>query len=336
MSNNNNLSSNKFESAIWAMKLVLLCVGIISTFIFFKFVIIPYIFFVFGSLPNAWISIRIWLSPPYIYILVNFIIIIIAASNLSLQNIHFDFDKLKNRTFFGKNSVNKEQDSSYEIWNEVFVQHEYIEEVKIRKPTSMKVEESNSSDTFSTDSCLTDSGDSKNPNDKTVSERSCFDMNPKIVSSNHQENKLDAETYLNPCSVTLSQVNNCIDNVLTSDEMKDSMEDTWRFIKEGKGKPQTRQLKKSETWEAPPRVPVKSDSVGGEEKDHDPVSWAKKELRKSDTFNDRMSLRRDKSMSQDELNRRSEAFIKKFFNDMKLQRQESDQRYMEMVNREVS
>ena len=55
---------------------------------------------------------------------------------------------------------------------------------------------------------------------------------------------------------------------------------------EGQGKGASRQLKKSETWDTPPRLVV----VGGDgDKDdnddqNDPVAWARRELRKSETF----------------------------------------------------
>jgi len=41
---------------------------------------------------------------------------------------------------------------------------------------------------------------------------------------------------------------------------------------------------------------------GGGGGDNDPVAWARRELRKSDTFKDSVSLRREKLISQDELN----------------------------------
>lgn len=46
-------------------------------------------------------------------------------------------------------------------------------------------------------------------------------------------------------------------------------------------------------------------------------------------------IRKEASVGQDDLNRRVEAFIKKFNEDLRIQRQESLQQFMDMINRGV-
>ncbi|KAK2639196.1 hypothetical protein Ddye_026991 [Dipteronia dyeriana] len=113
-----------------------------------------------------------------------------------------------------------------------------------------------------------------------------------------------------------------------------TLESTWKTITEGRAMPLNRHLKKSDTWDThvrqntPPPAP---------------------KMKKSDTFNDggggggdnlgRLSressvgrLKKEPSLSQDELNRRVEAFIKNFNEDMRLQRQRSLDQYNEMIS----
>lgn len=122
----------------------------------------------------------------------------------------------------------------------------------------------------------------------------------------------------------------------------ETMESTWKMITEGRHMPLTRHLNKSDTFQS------RNESSN--------VTNNRKAVKKSETFKDRTNyenenqhlspssssnlspatsgkLKKEGSLSQDELNRRVEAFIKKFNDDMRLQRQESLNQYMEMVNR---
>lgn len=113
---------------------------------------------------------------------------------------------------------------------------------------------------------------------------------------------------------------------------QDTLESTWKTITEGRAMPLARHLRKADTWE----------THGGRHHNQTPEN---QKMTKSETFKDRTNnsiltqspgsgkLKKESSLGQDELNRRVEAFIKKFNEDMRLQRQESLKQYREMINR---
>ncbi|KAL2253879.1 uncharacterized protein LOC105168696 [Sesamum indicum] len=130
------------------------------------------------------------------------------------------------------------------------------------------------------------------------------------------------------------------------DEADDTIEATWKAITGGgKQRPERKHLKKSETWNV--RTPPHRQSAAAVEslkfsEELLKPTTARKELRKSETFADsvmsitrRGGLRRDPSVGLDEFNKQVEAFIKKFNNEMRLQRQESEQRFLDMLKRGV-
>lgn len=110
----------------------------------------------------------------------------------------------------------------------------------------------------------------------------------------------------------------------------ESLDATWKAIMERQGK-QTAQLKKSQTWDSPPRL-IRAVADGGEE---DAAAWARNEVKKSEMFKQTLSFRRRISMSSEELKSRAEAFIEMVNRNIRLQRQESEQRFLQALKRSV-
>ncbi|KAH9603194.1 hypothetical protein KSS87_021914 [Heliosperma pusillum] len=104
---------------------------------------------------------------------------------------------------------------------------------------------------------------------------------------------------------------------------QETLESTWRTLTEGRPMPLARHLKKSDTFSGaqqelaspPVHIMKKLDtfSYGSSDPESPSPSTSPGSARK---------LRREPSLSQDELNRRVEAFIRKFNEEMRLQRQQ--------------
>ncbi|KAK7314743.1 hypothetical protein VNO77_33271 [Canavalia gladiata] len=299
--NPSSLKSNRFETAIWAAKFLLMSVGVISTLVLLKVAIVPYTFhLVLSTLPRLWVSARSWLTLPFLYIIVNFIIITIAASS----NFHHKPFSDSHAPSDVKHTTTTVSDSAtHPTQSENQTNEPKEEEKEVVEEAEEEEEEEGGG-----------GGGGGEEEQRGIEEV--------------EDTGLSCDKF-----VIDPSPEKCTNDYDSDDKGDDTLEATWRAIMEGQGKTMRPQLKKSDTWSARIAKAEPFQHNGDEGGDDDPVAWAQKELKKSETFNDRASLRREKSMSPEELNRRAEAFIKMFNNQMKLQRLESYQRFKEMVNR---
>ncbi|PON68274.1 hypothetical protein TorRG33x02_262560 [Trema orientale] len=311
----------RFETIIWAGKLLLLFAGMVSTLTLVKAAVIPYaVDLALSTVPQIWMSFRSWvMSPLYIYIVVNFIIVAIAATSTFQP---------RNDNDSSSNDNNKKTDHSIQSQQ----QKVQLQEDKTASNTLTDIlfagdpspEINSGEDTGGYPITKT-----RNHGEEEEEKRVSTIVGGRLLAGDKSpETKSGAYSGENPMTRTEEE----------EEEDSSTLEATWKAIMAG------RKLKKSESWDVAPRLA----RAGGHDDDDDdnqvkmkmkmkgeddPVSWARREMRKSDTFSDRVSLRREKSMSPEELNQRAEAFIKKVNNDIRLQRLESDQRFLDMVNR---
>lgn len=140
--------------------------------------------------------------------------------------------------------------------------------------------------------------------------------------------------------------------VKSTPKRHETMEDTWKAIMEGRSMSLSRNNLKSSSWDYSDLENQGRKIIGFgdlDQLDQAPSTSPSPGMmmKKSETFKDRTNqqppavatsnskaLWKEPSLSQDELNKRVEAFINKFNEQMRLQRQESLNQYLEMINRE--
>lgn len=308
--------------------------------------------------PLLWSSILSWLKPPYLYVIINCIIITIAASSRfhhshSTANSTTTHDQIEK--FPMDEYLHDEMKiSTLEIQTRHFGGLESRAEIDYQDREEVREEAAHHEQVVTEDKGIVNAvavlEDSKNETvDDFVLSKSTWVPPFKRIDSS--ENNLLLPDNLSPVEKPL--VSSRFGHrkfVKASPEggralrvakpkRHETLENTWKTITEGRAMPITRHVKKSETFK---------DTWENHGSQFNTSVVDPHEVKKSTTFKDRTNyqlplvnssspssgkLRKEPSLSQDELNRRVEAFIKKFNEEMRLQRQESLNQYKEMTSR---
>ncbi|KAL5715658.1 hypothetical protein ACHQM5_017449 [Ranunculus cassubicifolius] len=320
-------SNNLFLS----VKISVISVSIVSLAIALKHFLPLLCDFLVSELPRMWISLQAWLTPPYLYFVINFIIVSIAASS------RFQQQKVEESTVESAVTIPVPVKIQTEFQQNFVgvsaVYDEHIELMKMPEPESvnqvaevprvMEIEKNKEEQTVdeSVDSSLIEmpirTGSMEIPLEYA------FSKEKPPVSARFGHRKIAKGNPEGGKSLRVAK----------PPKRQDTLESTWKMITEGRSMPLARHLKKSDTWETNSHP---NDMVPGEQET---------QVKKSETFNNRTNtsstltraqggsgkLKKEPSLSQDDLNRRVEAFINKFNEEMRLQRLESLNRYKETM-----
>ncbi|XP_060189703.1 uncharacterized protein LOC132618720 isoform X2 [Lycium barbarum] len=250
-----------------SMKILLISIGAVSSALAIKS-FVPLVLYEF---PTIWTGLISWLKPPYLYVLLNGIIILIAATSLSHRQEQHSSDQSQPLI-----SPQPQTEISRSNMSEYMPEPEQVVE-----------------------------------NDEFVISNSAIKPLPEVETELLQrlatDKPLVSSRFGHRKPLTRSSPEGVQSLRVARVKRHETLESTWKKITEGRHVPLTRHINKLDTWQ--------NQNRGNES----PVQHIKRRL--------------EPSPSKDELNRRVESFIKKFNEEMRLQREQSLQQYKEMINR---
>ncbi|KAI3675423.1 hypothetical protein L1987_85013 [Smallanthus sonchifolius] len=318
-----------------SLKLGLLSATVVSTAVMFN-LLSPFITnLAISDLPIIWTTLTSWLRPPYLYVIINFIIITIVASS-RLQSSKIDGSDHSLSTYsspaepvkvvhaaelvppINHESVDIAPRFNHETLDEdMKVAKEAYEEIKMNRVVVVN---------------------------RSVISMSAWtppDVNQATLSFPVEKPQVSARfSHRKPAKATPEGGKTL---GVAKPKRQDTLESTWKAINEVRSIPLTKHLRKSDTWETHSNrnskefltethseKMTKSETFDVHRRNAVKPPPPPSKLRRSGGSG---RLKKEPSLGQEELNRRVEAFIKKFNEDMRLQRQESLNQYMEMINR---
>ncbi|XP_062095210.1 uncharacterized protein LOC133801085 isoform X2 [Humulus lupulus] len=338
-----------------SVKALLISIGVVLMSLAMK-VSIPLMMEFLGShVPFMWSSFATWLRPPYLYIIINGIIITIVASS----RLHHHHDDQVEMTKPAHDPMTNFSDKPGNSSNGYYVETKIVssefgmsEQIRPTPLYQQSEEEEEEAAVTKSDEAY----DDDEPVDKyeTHDHHEAILSRSLLVETPSPPRRSDSpEIFYPPVEKPLVSARFAHRKPfkpipeggksalkVSRPKRHETMENTWKAITEGRSMPLSRHMKKCESFENNGR----HFNVGELERSQ-PL------FKKSETFKDRTNqpapaqhgtyssspvpskIRKEPSLGQDELNKRVEAFIQKFNEEMRLQRQESLNQYMEMINR---
>ncbi|KAI3466643.1 hypothetical protein Pfo_023306 [Paulownia fortunei] len=285
-----------------------------------------------NEVPVIWSIILPWLKPPYLYIVMNAIIITIAVSSRFQQNQseppvhsqHLISVKTPPPADFASFSAQPEVGTSVEEPQAAYESEDSVVELKAVMVNGSKVDIETEEET------LADTEAEAEDVFLALSTLTCNTLPQEILSPEFQleyllpvrDKPLISSRFGHPKPIRTTSER--VRSLRVARE--ETLESTWKKITEGASRA---------TREAPQEVRQAGAARPSPDRvrDHVPKSRSFEEGRSdhnSPLGPASTRIRKEPSLSQDELNRRVEAFIKKFKDEMRLQSQESLNKFMVM------
>ncbi|KAH0455142.1 hypothetical protein IEQ34_017066 [Dendrobium chrysotoxum] len=275
--------------------------------------------FLVAGAPQFYGSVASWLTPPYLYLIVNGIIISIAATSRYQKTVVAD----------GQLPPFSEQANFHVEDADLLAE---VQDLRVLGDESLSEPAEPAKEEFviSSSSWSANMEESKDPLEKSTG-KGLLENKPLVSARLGHRRSIKSIPEGKALGVARPRKN-------------ETLESTWRTLTEGRAVPLARHLKKSDTWgtharatagdpTTPPAIheiqhfqsftAISSSAAAGSPPPSSGRGYSSPVAK----------LRREPSLGQDDLNRRVEAFIKKFNDEMRLQREQSLQKYMDMINR---